>query len=56
MGVAMCLFLIWPSHFLGASYVPDGAKTRNSIPVNIKKSTSLSTAVEKISQNIFLHQ
>ena len=25
MGVAMCLFsiLIWPSHFLGASYVPE---------------------------------
>ena len=23
MGVAMCPFLIWPSHFLGASYVPE---------------------------------
>ena len=22
MGVAMCPFLIWPSHFLDASYVP----------------------------------
>ena len=22
MGVAMCPFLIWPSHFLDASYIP----------------------------------